>query len=414
LIDRPQQRLSMPKTQSDEPGMRKINPRLIWGASFGVWTVVTLAATITIYKFDWLRGIPTSFSKIAWMESSQILTYVPLTPLVFYLATRYPLDRRNWPRRLLLHLLSALLFAVIHVALRGLTYSIWDTAAKGWLPAISFSPPHAIRIRWDLFESLFYLNVVDDVTGTYVPIVLIAHAVSYYQRFREREHRTAQLEGQLARAHLQRLKSQLQPHFLFNTMHSISALMLSDVRAADRMMTLLSDLLRMSLENEDLQITTLSRELEFVNGYLEIEKVRFEGRLTIVFNIASETLDADVPHLLLQPLVENAVQHGISRLSAAGEIRITASHCNRDLHLTVEDNGPGLVSPSGRQSRAGLGLKMTRERLQTLYGDDQSVDIRDTSRGGVRVSVRIPFRALSRLLTHEKSEGRVRGRGTVA
>jgi two-component sensor histidine kinase len=378
--------------------MIEIRPRVIWGVSAGIWTLVTIAATITIYKFDRLRGMSTTFSSALWLESSQILSYVPLTPIVFGLALRYPFDRRKWLRRLLLHLVAALLFTAAHVTLRGLTYGIWDTGARTWMPAISLSSAHVVKIRWDLFENLFLLNVVDDITGTYVPIVLIAHAVSYYRRFRERELRTSQLEGQLAKAHLQRLKSQLQPHFLFNTMHSISALMLTDVRAADRMMTLLSDLLRMSLDDEEIQLTTLSRELEFTNGYLEIEKVRFGDRLSIVLNVAPDTLDAQVPHLLLQPLVENAVQHGITRLSAAGEIRISTRHCGRDLHLTVEDNGPGLVLLRGSQPGAGLGLKMTRERLQTLYGNDQSIDIADLPRGGVRVSVRIPFRVVQRLL----------------
>lgn len=135
------------------------------------------------------------------------------------------------------------------------------------------------------------------------------------------------------------MKSQLQPHFLFNTMHSISALMLTDVNAADRMMSRLSDLLRMSLESAGTQITTLNRELEFVHCYLDIEKVRFEERLHVIFDIAPETLDAQVPHLLLQPLVDNAVKHGISKVPGGGEIRITVSTQNGELKLKIEDNG---------------------------------------------------------------------------
>jgi two-component system LytT family sensor kinase len=196
----------------------------------------------------------------------------------------------------------------------------------------------------------------------------------------------------LAKAHLHALKSQLQPHFLFNTLHSISALMLTDAMAADRMMSRLSDLLRMSLESDRAQITTLSRELEFVNGYLEIEKVRFEDRLTVVLDIAPETLDAQVPHLLLQPLVENAVRHGVARLPSGGEIRITTSHNDRSLHMRIRDNGPGLIDAAEVQSKDGLGLGATRERLRTLYGNDQEIDVRNAVDGGVEVHVRIPFR----------------------
>src|SRR5262249_18890962 len=210
-----------------------------------------------------------------------------------------------------------------------------DSAHDRWISAIWDSDLHMFRIRWDIFRTMFYLNLVDDITGTYTPIVIIAHAVSYYTRFRERDRRTLQLEGQLAKAHLNSLKSQIQPHFLFNTLHSISALMLTDVQAADKMMSRLSDLLRMSLENDGIQITTLSRELEFVTCYLVIESIRFEDRLSVALDVSPDTLDAQVPHLLLQPLVENAVRHGIAKLTSPVEIKISSRHDGRTLHLTV-------------------------------------------------------------------------------
>jgi LytS/YehU family sensor histidine kinase len=252
-----------------------------------------------------------------------------------------------------------------------------------------------------LFKRLFYYDVISDIVSIYLPVVLVAQGVWYQKKFRERAVRAFELEAQLAKAHLQALKSQLQPHFLFNTLHSISALMLTDVQAADRMMTRLSDLLRMSLENNGVQETSLSRELEFVAGYLEIEKMRFEERLEVVLEITPDTLDARVPHLVLQPLVENAVRHGISRRSAAGEIRIGASHDDRSLYLWVTDNGPGLREFETRQSKAGLGLVTTRERLRTLYGSEQSVEIRNLPEGGVEACVRIPFRTESYPLVYE-------------
>jgi LytS/YehU family sensor histidine kinase len=188
-------------------------------------------------------------------------------------------------------------------------------------------------------------------------------------------------------------------------MHSISALMLTDVAAADKMMSRLSDLLRMSLESSGIQITSLNRELEFVAGYLEIEKVRFGERLSIVLDIAAETLDAQVPSLLLQPLVENAIRHGISRLSSGGSVRIAASREGRELSLRVRDNGPGLVSVAGTP-RTGFGLRTTRERLQTLYGNQHSFEIHDAPSGGVEVSVRIPFRIEPQLSMDEENFAR--------
>jgi len=364
---------------------------LVWAISFGVWTLIALAGAVTMYQFNRMRGWPRNFGSMLSLELSQSLTYAPLTPFVFLLACRYPIRGDAWQRRLGLYLVGGLVFTLAHVVLRGLTYHVWDAGTASYASAIWDSHAHAVKIRWDLFESLFFFNVVDDITGTYVPIVLIAHVVSYYQRFRQRELRTSQLQTQLAKAHLQALKSQLQPHFLFNTMHSISALMLTDVQAADRMMSRLSDLLRMTLDAEETQITTLSRELEFVNCYLEIEKIRFEERLNVILDISPETLDAQVPQLLLQPLVDNAVKHGISKLSAAGEIRIRVQAQNGELQLEISDNGPGFCKPGSFQHE-GLGLRVTRERLESLYGQDQSMELLSPPEGGGMVRVCIPFR----------------------
>jgi LytS/YehU family sensor histidine kinase len=162
----------------------------------------------------------------------------------------------------------------------------------------------------------------------------------------------------------------------------------TDVAAADKMMTLLCDLLRMSLEKTGVQVTTLNSELEFLDGYLAIEKVRFGDRLRVVTDISPDTLGAHVPHLILQPLVENAVRHGVAKRSTEGEVCIAARHDDQNLYLRVRDDGPGLNESPPKK---GLGLEATRERLQTLYGDNQSIEIRSTPEGGVEVCVRIPF-----------------------
>ena len=367
---------------------------LIWVASFGVWTLVALAASFTIYKFERMHGTPMTFASTAALEFSQILTYAPLTPFVFMLAIHYPFRRRNWGRWLLLYLVGGLIFSAVHVGLRGLVYGVWDASIRAYAPAVFDWKTHVFHVRWDLFETLFVLNVVDDITGTYTPIVLIAHAVAYYRGLRERELRASQLQAQLAKAQLQALKNQLQPHFLFNTLHSISSLMLTDPHAADRMMTRLSDLLRMILDDAGTQITTLSRELEFVNCYLEIEKVRFEERLSVLLDIAPDTLDALVPHLLLQPLVDNAVKHGVSRRSEGGEIRIASAARNGELQISVADNGAGLGTTDASWTH-GLGLRATRERLETLYGQNQSLELQSPPEGGVTVQIHIPLQVQS-------------------
>jgi two-component system, LytTR family, sensor kinase len=355
--------------------------------------LVALAVTVESYAYWRSRGYPMTFASVLGASLAENLTYAPLTPLVFVLATRFSIQRKNWATRSLLHLLFAAAFCIAHITLRGLTpYAVWDPKVRAYVSAVWNSQAHVFEIKWHIFQNLVQSNVVEDVTGAYVPIVLVAYALSYYGKFRDRELHSAKLETQLAKSHLQVLKSHLQPHFLFNTMHSISALMLTDVKAADKMMSRLSDLLRMSFESSGIQITSLSRELEFVTGYLEIEKIRFGERLNVVLDIAPETLDAQVPSLLLQPLVENAIRHGISKLSSGGNVWITASQQGRVLCLQVKDNGPGLVETADVPSRTGLGLRTTRERLQTLYGSEQSFEIHGAPSSGVEVHVRIPFR----------------------
>lgn len=345
-----------------------------------------------MYQFDRSFGKPASFLDELTLPLINQLIYAFLTPFAFWAALRYPLQKSNWRRHALAYLAGGVVFSLCFIALRALAYPVWDPRVQGYSYPIWNFHTHVLSVQWVLLKRLFLYDAVDNVFSAYVPAVLIAHAVWYYQNFRDRELRSVHLEVELAKANLQALKSQMQPHFLFNTMHSISALMMTDVPAADKMMTRLSDLLRMSLENKGVQLTTLNRELEFVTGYLEIEKIRFEDRLNVVLDIAPDTLDALVPHLLLQPLVENAVKHGISRNSTQGVIRLTARREAGSLDLRVRDNGPGLGLSNLSLSNAGVGLTTTRERLQKLYGSHQSFEIGNAPEGGADVHVRLPFR----------------------
>ena len=364
---------------------------VVWGVSFAVWGFIGIAATFTFWELYRSTEMPMPFMNTLGLELSQVLTYFPLTPFVFAFATKYPIRRDNWKYRSLQYLAAGALFSLVHILLRGITpFAIYNSKAHEWNSAIWNSATHSFSIQLLGLKRLYFNNLIDDITGVFVPIVLVAHAISYYFKFQDRELRASQLEAQLAKSHLQSLKSQLQPHFLFNTMHSISALMLTDVRAADRMITRLADLLRMNLESAGTQITTLNRELEFVNCYLEIEQVRFEERLSLNFDIAPETLDAHVPLLLLQPLVDNAVKHGISRMTSGGSIRISSSVHDGDLKLEVRDNGPGFGKQASDRG-CGLGLRVTRERLETLYGENQSIELISPPDGGVAVLVTIPF-----------------------
>lgn len=393
LVRRPRRMVPLQSEETtDEGAPQGFRSWIVWALSFGVWTFVALAYALTVYELYRSTGGSMSFLSVLGMQSSQVLTYIPLTPFVFTLANRFQVQRSNWVKNSLILLAGGLVFTVAQVALRGITpYAYWDPRVRHWVVAFWDVQTHSLRIQWFMLRTMFLSAVVDDVVTTYLPIVLIAHVMSYYRRFRRRELRTSQLQALLDKARLQSLKSQLQPHFLFNTLNSISALMLTNVEAADRMITRLGDLLRISLESAGTQMTTLSRELEFVNCYIEIEKVRFEERLKVNIDVAPEALDASVPHLLLQPLVDNAIKHGISRLVSGGEIRISATHDGTDLHLEVRDNGPGFKEAS-RSTAGGVGLRITRERLETIYGQDQSVELLSLPEGGVAARVSIPFR----------------------
>src|SRR5438270_7558267 len=222
---------------------------VIWVGSLVVWLFIALAATLAVMQIYRTEGSHMAFSESAYMQLSQMMPYALLTPLVFALVARYPLRRKNWIWVLALYLIGALAFSAVHVGLRGLTpYGVSDGKAHKWHSAAWNNETHTLHIQWPVFKMMFTSEWFDDVVNTYVPILFIAYVVSYYSKLKAREQLTAQLETQLTKANLQVLKSQLQPHFLFNTMHSISGLMFTDVRAADRMMTRLSELLRMSLE----------------------------------------------------------------------------------------------------------------------------------------------------------------------
>jgi len=221
--------------------------------------------------------------------------------------------------------------------------------------------------------------------------VLAWHALNYYHERREREIQAAALAAQLAQAQLQTLKMQLQPHFLFNTLNSISALNHEDPRAANRMIARLSELLRLTLENDGAQEVSLLQELDFLKRYLEIQQVRFGDRLNVRFDVTPETLEARVPNLLLQPLVENAIQHGIAPFAARGEISIQASCENGLLCLRVTDNGPGLPAPKPSGPPEGVGLANTRARLQQIYSNAHRFELRNGTEQGAVAEVRIPF-----------------------
>jgi two-component system LytT family sensor kinase len=349
-----------------------------WLIIFGVWTGMAFLFTNQLYYTRLLSEKP-----ITWLDAASSQFIYPYlwafgTILIFWLAERFPLDRQKMPRNLFLHLLWATLCVV---ALNGLFHII--------LHFLFVSPKRPYMVR-DTVQTIIYNST--EAYGIYALLLLLHQAFLYYRRFREGELRASQLETQLSQAQLQALKMQLHPHFLFNTLHSISALVHKDPECADRMIARLGDFLRLTLENSGAQEVSLQKELEFLRCYLEIERVRFQDRLTTHMEIESKALDTPVPNLILQPIVENALRHGIAPRSTPGRIEISAKRKNGLLRIEVQDNGPGItaISKTNGRFREGLGLTNTRARLRQLYGASHSFELTDAPGGGLLVTLEIP------------------------
>lgn len=356
----------------------RANWPLIWLISFVSWTL--LAFYYAGLRYKWLHdmGTPAHFWKIIFIPLVNYWIGAVTTPGIVWLVRRFPIEQSNWKRRVPLHIVGSLVFTAVHVVSRLLVLPMKDETGHVLTPTVT--------LAWHLFLSYTY----DDALTTYWPIVALVQMLAFHRRSRQNETQALQLETELAKAHLQRLKSQLQPHFLFNTLNSISALMHIDVKAADRMISQLSDLLRLSLDSGDVQESTVREELDFVQGYLRIEQTRFSDRMAVSFDVDPETYDAKIPHMLLQPLVENAVRHGISKRSYDGRIGIAVHRDGSRLALSVRDNGVGFDLQRAI-SNGGVGLRNTRERLRTLYGDEQELSVNAVPEDGVEVRVSLPF-----------------------
>ncbi len=350
---------------------------LRWCLAVCFWTLCGLFFGVQTYlinlhvfgqELPWTRAIPWSLSY--WY------TWAALAPFVLWLTNCYQFDRQSWWRALAIHFPISLLLSVLHLTLIILLNQ---------LARVFSGTPFTLGEKFRLiFAMHFHWNVL-----TYWLIVASLQTLNYYRKYRERELRASQVEAQLARAELQALRMQLHPHFLFNALNSISALMYSDVSAADSMLTRLSALLRSRLTDSGVQEVTLREEVEFVEKYLEIEQIRFADRLTVRTTISADTFDAMVPNLVLQPLVENAIRHGVAQREANGLVEINATRENGILHLEVRDNGPGLAP--GESPRDGIGLSNTRERLRCLYGAAHSLVVRSAAGGGTVAELTIPY-----------------------
>jgi two-component system, LytTR family, sensor kinase len=377
----------MGKTPIDSATLRRELRR--YPLYFVAWTIVALFffSQAIAQKLASHEPTPWWHYLVSWLVGAYI--WALLTPCILWLGRQLPIHRRNWLRRVPVHLLLSVCLSIFELASEGAILS-----RLGVFPSIMRG----------FFGAFFFLLVIGFHQGiaTYWLLLGIQYGLDYYRRYREREKEalrlelhTSELRSQLVHAHLSALKMQLQPHFLFNTLNAIMVLVRQQKSAqAEEMLARLSDLLRCVLEDVEAQEVPLRRELDFLRLYLSIEQVRFADRLGVELSVEPALLDAAVPHMALQPIVENAIRHGMGRSSAAGKIRISASHLDAMLEIRVQDDGPGFPDPNAAEG-SGIGLANTRARLEQLYGAAARLQLENREQGGAVVTMILPYHVVA-------------------
>lgn len=368
--------------------------RLEWGMIVAFWAAITLLVVSQ-------GAVGEEATRLNWDEVTiDVIRYglwVLITPLVFRLVAAFPVVEVVSERRL-----TALRNVAVHVCAIFAVAIVTDLIEEMVIePAMReeadvVSPWRQIQRLWFIYDLLIYL------------IVLMAgFARTYYAQKKERqaeaerlEERAQSLESKLTEARLEALRMQLNPHFLFNTLHAVSTLVDRDPAGVRRMIARLSELLRHVLDEEAPQEVPLSEELDFLEDYLEIQSIRFQGDLDARIDVPPDIRDAQVPNLILQPVVENAIKHGASQVRGVGRIDIRGRRNGDRLVLTVEDNGPGL--PAAQED--GVGLRNVRARLKALYGEDQALRLTSTPEEGTRTTLELPYHSGSALYTAERSD----------
>ena len=314
------------------------------------------------------------------------MTWALCTPLIFKLADRFPFRRDRIARSIAIHVFLA-------IAVAAAIEVVWLQISLVVQMYVEPEVMARVRTNWAEVYSGAVLSRLVSGAFTYAAVLGVATTLGYHRRAREREVRAAQLEAQLALAQVQALKMQVHPHFLFNTLHAVTVLIREDPAAATKVVTRLGDLLRLTLSRATTAQVSFRRELEILTLYLEIERTRFQDRLEIHYDVQPATLSALVPDLILQPLVENAIRHGVSPNAGTGHITLRSRRQGDWLVLEIRDNGAGLAP--GATPRDGIGLSTTKARLERLYGDAQEMTLTSLPEGGCVARIRIPYQPTS-------------------
>jgi signal transduction histidine kinase len=352
---------------------------IVVGSAFLVATVVAIIDSSQLFLALRLRDQPISALRAVAFALPEWYLWAAFAPLIFWVSHRFPVGRNSWPRNLPLHGAFAVAVALVHLLL---------TLALAW----QMDPPLEEGITFGAYYVRVLLRWFHVLLLVYAAIAGCAHAIDLYRKYRRRELEASRLQARLAHARLDALRAQLQPHFLFNALNTVANLARKgDSVGAIRTLAELSDLLRLVLDGSREVEVPLRAEVDFARRYLSIERSRFADRLLVEFHVSPDVEDALVPNLLLQPIVENAVHHGIAKRPGSGRIIVEAARADDRLVIRIRDDGPGPGATNATEGR-GLGLGNTRERLRELYGDAQRLELFTADEGGGVVEMEIPFR----------------------
>jgi len=367
---------------------------VLLGGLFAVCTLLAGLSVLQAYVCELDSAHQGAFGPLVRQELKDWYALGLVSLGVIWFAHRNPLGPQRTKLWVAINFAAAIAFGGIYAV-----FTSWLVSGERSVmhPGQVLTFSYLIRMYW-MHYLLFYLIV-------YWLVVFGHMGWHYYQRYREREIETTKLQHELVEARLEALRMQLNPHFLFNTLHAISALIHDNPQAADRVVARLSELLRLTLDQTKPQEVPLSEEVAFLDRYLEIEQTRFAERLKIEKEIGPETEQALVPYLILQPLVENAIRHGIEPREDLGLLKIHASRKNGKLELRVCDNGDGLPSKPCLAGQQGIGLANTRSRLHHLYGGDFRLELTPAQGGGLEAMVEIPFHTAESHSQVAKSKG---------
>ncbi|MEE8576537.1 MAG: histidine kinase [candidate division Zixibacteria bacterium] len=351
---------------------------------FGIWTLLGMSEAARLYfRYNISQDVYTWGQCVYWGLAAWYLWGI-LSPAIGWLGRKITLTKANWVSFLLVHLAAAIVLSLVQLTLDACIVHFGNLYL---FPMARFEG----QTLFDLI-ALYLRFMLQRGMLSYFLIATVMYTLQYYRRLRAEEIRRSRVENDLLTSQLDALRGQLQPHFLFNTLNTIAELIHTDQDLADQVLTQLSKMLRLTLDSGKLIEVPLRDELEFVDLYLDIHKARFEERLRVTRQIEPETLDLSVPTMITQPIVENAIKHGVSASVEGASISISARIVEKRLVLKISDDGPGLGPDWDESSIDGIGLENTQARLKQLYGDDHHFSIKNAVEHGVEVLIAIPLR----------------------